>query len=93
VNLNEATRMLRETGETLHTRMDSHQQLVQGSFTEAVQKLSDTSSEIFIRSDQELNRTFEKIAIGVDLMNKSLRELGENRIPDDAKKKRRFFGR
>ncbi len=28
-----------------------------------------TSSEIFIRSDQELNKTFEKIATGIDVMN------------------------
>lgn len=89
VNLNDATVQLRDTG----TRLDGHQKVVEASFTEAVRKLSDTSSEIFIRSDQELNRTFEKIATGVDLINKSLRDLGDHRIPDDAKKKRGFFRR
>ena len=37
--------------------------------------------------------TFEKIANGIDLMNKSLRKLGENQIPNEGKKKRGFFGR
>jgi flagellar motor component MotA len=93
VNLNETTRMLQSTSETLHTRLDAHRQVVEDSFGEAVKKLSDTSSEIFLRSDQELNLTFKKIATGIELMNKALRDLGENRIPDDAKKKKGFFRR
>jgi hypothetical protein len=93
VNLNETTKQMRETGKTLETRLDDHQKVVESSFTEAVAKLSDTSSKIFIRSDQELNRTFDKIATGVSLINKSLRDLGENKIPEDAKKKRGFFRR
>ena len=93
VNLNESTRMLKDTGETLQTRLDAHQATVEGSFTEAVQKLSDTSSEVFLRSNQELTKTFEKIANGIDLINHALRDLGENKIPDDRKKKRGFFGR
>jgi len=93
VNLNEATAQLRQTADKLHSQMDSHQQVVQGSFTEAVEKLTDTSSEIFIRTDRELNQTFEKIANGIDLMNSSLRKLGENQIPNDARKKRGFFRR
>ena len=50
--------MLRETGEILQTRMAGHQEVVERGFTEAVTKLSETSSEIFIRSDRELNRQF-----------------------------------
>lgn len=93
VNLNESTRQLRETSEILHNRLNAHQQVVEGSFGEAILKLSDTSSEIFIRSDQELNRTFDKLATGVDLINASLRKLGDHKIPTDGKKKRGFFRR
>lgn len=93
VNLNDSTRMLRDTGEILQKRLDSHQQVVETSFTNAVNKLTDTSGEIFIKSHIELSRTFEKIANGIDLINHSLRDLGANKIPDEAKKKRGFFGR
>ena len=93
VNLNDSTRMLRDTGEILQKRLDSHQQVVETSFTNAVNKLTDTSGEIFIKSHIELSRTFEKIANGIDLINHALRDLGANKIPDEAKKKRGFFGR
>ena len=93
VNLNDSTRMLRDTGEILQKRLDSHQQVVETSFTNAVNKLTDTSGEIFIKSHIELSRTFEKIANGIDLINHALRDLGANKIHDEAKKKRGFFGR
>lgn len=93
VNLNDATRMLRDTGEMLQTRLASHQQVVEGAFTEAVTKLTETSGEVFIKSHLELTRTFEKIATGIDLINRALRDLGEHGIPNDVKKKRGFFGR
>lgn len=93
VNLNDSTRMLRDTGEILQRRLDSHQQVVETSFTNAVAKLSETSGEVFIKSHIELSRTFEKIANGIDLINHALRDLGANKIPYEAKKKRGFFGR
>jgi flagellar motor component MotA len=93
VNMNDSTRMLRDTGEILQKRLDSHQQVVETSFTNAVNKLTDTSGEIFIKSHIELSRTFEKIANGIDLINHALRDLGANKIPGEAKKKRGFFGR
>lgn len=93
INLNDSTRMLRDTGEILQTRLDSHQQVVETSFTSAVNKLSETSAEVFIKSHIELSRTFEKIADGIDLINRALRDLGANKIPDEAKKKRGFFNR
>ncbi|MBK1827888.1 MotA/TolQ/ExbB proton channel family protein [Haloferula rosea] len=93
VNLNESTIQLKESGQALRSGLDEHRKTVETSFTDAVKKLTDTSSEIFIRSDQELNRTFEKIATGIDVMNQSLRDLGEKQIPNDAKRKRGLFRR
>lgn len=93
VDLKDATRSLTTSSETLNTRLAEHQQVVEASFTKSIDKLTETSSEVFIRSNQELDKTFEKIAIGIDLINKSLRDLGENQIPDSAKKKKGFFRR
>lgn len=93
VNLNGATKMLGEAGETMNKRLATHQETVEQSFKEAVAKLSDTGTEVFIRSHVELTKTFEKMAVGIDLLNNALRDIGANQIPDSAKKKRGFFGK
>ena len=92
VNLNGSTQSLQQSSETLQSRLEIHQKQVEGSFDEAITKLTDASSEIFLRTHVELNKTFEKIATGIDLMNQSLRKLGDHKIPTDGKKKG-FFGR
>jgi hypothetical protein len=92
VNLNGSTKSLQQSSETLENRLESHQKKVEASFEEAIAKLADSSSEIFLRTHVELNKTFEKIATGIDLMNQSLRKLGDHKIPTDGKKKG-FFGR
>ncbi len=93
VNLNGATKMLGEAGETMNKRLATHQETVEKSFTEAVSKLSDTGIEVFIRSQVEMTKTLEKMATGIELLNKALRDIGANQIPDTAKKKRGLFGR
>lgn len=90
-NLNESTRQLKESGAAMEKRLDSQQATVEASFTEAVKKLSDTSGEVFIQSHTELKRTFSDIANGIDLINHALRDLGQNKIPDEAKRKKGFF--
>ena len=91
VNLNDSTRQLKESSATMKQRLDSNQKVIEDSFTEAVKKLSDTSGEVFIRSHTELQKTFEKMANGIDLINHALRDLGQNKIPDEAKRKKGFF--
>ena len=93
VNLNESTRILKQTGEILEKRLDDHKSVVEAAFTQAVTKMSDTSSETFMKSHMQLERTFENIAHGIESINKALKDLGENQIPNDAKKKRGFFSR
>ncbi|MEN8847066.1 MAG: MotA/TolQ/ExbB proton channel family protein [Akkermansiaceae bacterium] len=93
VSLNEATSQLKATGEILQTRLDGHQSMVESSFTEAVAKMSDTSSEVFLKSHMQLERTFENLAHGIDSINRALKDLGENKIPNDAKKKGGFFSK
>lgn len=92
-NLNESTRQMSRAGEALKTSLDSNQSTMEASFTEAVTKLSDSSSEIFLQSHMNLNRAFESIASGIESINRSLRDLGENKIPNEAKKKRGFFSK
>jgi len=91
VNLNESTRMLTETAEFLQLRMGEHQRVMEKTFTEAACQLLNTSRDVFLRSNNQLEKSFESIATGIDSMNRSLKELGENQIPNEAKKKRRFF--
>jgi uncharacterized protein YbaR (Trm112 family) len=93
VNLNRSTKMLCEAGETMNRNLATHQETVEKSFKEAVSKLSDTGTEVFIRSHVELTKSFEKMGNGIDLLNIALRDIGQNQIPETAKKKRGFFSR
>lgn len=93
INLNDSTKQLRDSGKNMEDRLNANQEVIEKSFTEAVTKLSDTSGEVFIRSHTELTKTFEKIANGIDLINHALRDLGQNKIPDEAKRKKGFFRR
>ena len=77
----------------MNRNLAAHQETVEKSFKEAVSKLSDTGTEVFIRSHVELTKSFEKMGNGIDLLNIALRDIGANRIPDSAKKKLGFFGR
>lgn len=85
-NLNASTKQLEQTSEAIHTSIHEMEQ----SFSKAVEKLSETSSKIYLRSDNELDESFKKISTGIDLMNASLAKLGEKKIPN---KKKGFFGR
>jgi flagellar motor component MotA len=93
VNLNDSTRMLCDASENMEKRLIAHQEAVDKAFTDAVMKLSDKGTEVFARSNTELVKTFENMATGIDLINDALRDLGQNKIPDSAKRKRGFFGK
>lgn len=93
VNLNESTRMLTESAEFLQLRLTDHQRMVEKTFSDAAGKLLETSRDVFLRSNNQLEKSFESIATGIDSMNRSLKELGENQIPNEAKKKRGFFSK
>jgi hypothetical protein len=93
VNLNESTRMLTETAEFLQLKLGDHQRVVEKTFTDAASQLLNTSRDVFLRSNNQLEKSFDSIAIGIDSMNRSLKELGEKQIPNEAKKKRGFFSK
>lgn len=93
VNLNESTRTLKESGDLIQNRLHSHQQTVEKTFVDAIQKLTQATTEIHTKANDELHAVFRRIATGIDLINDSLKALGQKGIPDEAKKKRGFFGR
>ncbi len=92
-NLNEQTLQLRESGEQLRSGLEQHQRRLDDSFEGSIKKLSDVSTGIFKRSDEELTRTFKNIAEGIDHMNAALEKLGGKQVPLMEKKKKRLFGR
>ncbi|MFT6179146.1 MAG: hypothetical protein ACJAQT_002964 [Akkermansiaceae bacterium] len=93
VNLNESTRMLTESAEFLQVKLGAHQKIVENTFMEAVTKMSETSRDVFLRSNNQLETSFENIATGIDTMNRALKDLGEKQIPNEGKKKRGFFSK
>jgi biopolymer transport protein ExbB/TolQ len=92
-NLNGATTQIRETSEFLHRNLAHHQQTLETAFAEATHKITESSSEIFMKSHNELEQSFQRISAGIDLINKALRDLGERQIPNDARKRKGFFRR
>lgn len=81
-NLNESTRQMQKTSEVLEAN------LIQAS-----EKLNNTSSELFLKSHAELDKTFSRIADGIGSINTALRDLGKDGIPNEAKKKKGLFGK
>lgn len=82
VNLNKTTVQLNQT----HANIEQ-------SLNQAVSKLTDTSSELFLKSHTNLTRAFESIASGIESINRGLRHLGEKQVPGAVPKKRGFFSR
>ena len=93
VNLNESTRMLTETSEFLQVRLGEHQRVVEKTFTDAASKLLETSRDVFLRSNKNLEESFQNIATGINSINVSLKALGENQIPNEVKRKKGFFSK
>lgn len=93
VNLNESTRMLTESAEFLQLRLTDHQKIMEKTFTDAASKLLETSRDVFLRSNKNLETSFASIATGIDSINRSLQDLGEKQIPNEAKKKRGLFSK
>lgn len=87
VHLNDATTNMNNASQT----MIKNHITMQESFHNAISELSGTSSQLFLKSDKELNNTFKHLAIGIDEMNKSLKKLGGEQIP--SKKRQRSLRR
>ncbi len=90
VKLQEATTVLRDAGETLKTRLDAHQTKVEGTFQQAVDKLTSDTRDAFVQPTTQLNEYFASLSKGVESLNATLKQLGGETI---TIKKKGFFSR
>jgi hypothetical protein len=82
--------VLRDAGETLKTRLDAHQTKVEGTFQQAVDKLTSDTRDAFVQPTTQLNEYFASLSKGVESLNATLKQLGGETI---TIKKKGFFSR
>ena len=90
IQLTQATSLLKDTGETLRSRLAAHQTSVEGTFSHAIDKLTSETRDAFIRPTSELNSYFAALAEGVASLNAALGKLNGEKV---VVVKRSFFGR
>ena len=89
-NLNEATRLLKEVGETLKHRLDAHQATVEGTFKLSIDELTKETRDALRQPAAQLTEYFQTLAKGIDSLNTTLQQLGGEKI---VIQKRGFFFR
>jgi hypothetical protein len=82
--------MLKDAGETLKHRLDSHQSAVEGTFKLAVDELTKETRDSLRKPAEQLNEYFHTLAKGIDSLNDTLKQLGGEKI---VIQKRGFFSR
>lgn len=80
VNLNTATSLLADAGETLKKRLDSHQTHVEGAFIQAINRLTTETREVFTKPTIEMNAYFATLSKGIEGLDETLRKLGGETI-------------
>jgi biopolymer transport protein ExbB/TolQ len=90
VKLLDASTILREVSETLKTRLDTHQAVVEGTFQQSVEKLTKQTHDAFLQPTAELNQYFASLSKGIESLNTTLTKLGGETI---VVKKKGFFSR
>lgn len=88
--LGEATALLKDAGETLKNRLDSHQTRVEGTFSHAIDKLTSETRDAFVKPAENLNQYFASLSDGVKSLNETLSKLGSEKI---IIQKKGFFSR
>jgi hypothetical protein len=99
-NLNASTIQLKHTSELLNRQLAEHQAAthdiqqnmlgitttITNSFVSATERLGRATSELITKSENDLQSTFDRLALGIDLLNNSLRSLGSEQIPGTQRK-------
>jgi hypothetical protein len=88
--LKDATTVLAKAGETLDRRLDAHQTRVEGTFSNAVDKLTSETRDAILVPTRQLNEYFAALAKGVESLNGTLQKLGGETI---VVQKRGFFSK
>ena len=89
-SLTEATGLLKDAGETLKNRLDSHQTTVEEAFIKSIDGLAKETRESLGKPTEQLNEYFHTLAKGIDSLNDTLKQLGGEKI---VIQKRGFFSR
>ena len=90
VNLNSATVMLSQAGDTLQKRLDTHQTHVEGAFIQAINRLTTETRETLTKPTVEMSHYLETLSKGITSLDETLRKLGGETI---VVKKKGLFGR
>lgn len=88
--LQQATALLSNAGETLRVRLDAHQDKVEHSFTQALDRLTAVTSNVITKPAKEMNEYIAGLHDGIATLNDLLEKLGGETI---VVKKRGFFSR
>jgi flagellar motor component MotA len=88
--LQEASTLLKESGETLKHRLDAHQSTVEDTFRKSVEDLTRETKDSLVKPAEQLNEYFHSLAKGIDSLNDTLKKLGGETI---VIQKRGFFSR
>jgi hypothetical protein len=91
-NLGVAVSHVIETSGAMNKQLMESQQVAVQSLSEAATRVGKSSAEILNKSETQLQETFNHIATGIDMMNQSLKKLGEGQIPGTKKKGLFGFG-
>lgn len=89
-SLQDATAQLKESGETLHHRLGTHQSTVEETFKKSVEDLTRETKDSLAKPTEQLNEYFHSLAKGIDSLNDTLKKLGGEKI---VIQKRGFFSR
>jgi biopolymer transport protein ExbB/TolQ len=90
VNLNNATALLSQAGETLQKRLDSHQTHVEGAFIQAINRLTTETRETLTKPTVEMSVYLQTLGKGISSLDETLRKLGGETI---VVKKKGLFSR
>jgi flagellar motor component MotA len=88
--LQDATIHLRDSGDALKQRLDSHQSTVEETFRRSVEELTRETKDSLAKPAEQLNEYFHSLAKGIDSLNDALKKLNGETI---VVKKRGFFSR
>lgn len=76
---------LLEASLTMIKQFETSQQSLTTNFVTATDRLSKATSEIVTRSENGIQSTFDRIAVGIDQLNNSFKRLGSEQIPTERK--------
>lgn len=88
--LQEASGLLTSAGTILQNRLDTHQVLIETTFQNAVNRLTNETRDAFVGPSDQMTQYFANLSKGIESLNKTLEKLGGETI---VVQKKGFFSR